>query len=163
MNKTLKQLLHEKKYQKVNVKIGSKSGSSFFYCGKAQTIWSFPDIKREREKLLRQSHKLKNALLKRLNNLDKIYEETYYKAKKRGIKNEPLYLKKLTKQKENERKKLPQKIESVQYDIDTPLLDRPVLEIVKGISVDESPCYIVYIKGNERGNYWTIQEYMKRR
>lgn len=161
MKKTLRELLQEKKYQKCNVKIGSNKGSSFWYCGKVDNQISLPTIRKIREQLLSQSKSVLKQLNYRLNNLDKIYEKTIQEAKKKNLKNIENHIKKLLITKERERQLLPKKIKSVEYDIDTPLLDRQVVEVVEGISPDEKPCWVVYIKGNERGWYWTIQEAMK--
>ena len=164
MKKTLNELLQDKKYQKTNIKVGSKSGSSFWYCGKGNLAYSLPEIKKAREKLLRQSKGNVHQLKYRLANLDKIYEESIKKiTKKRKIKDMEEYLKQCEIRKERERLLLPKKIASYEYDVATDLLDRPVMEIVEGISQDEKPCWIIYVKGNEKGNYWTIAEYNKRR
>ena len=103
------------------------------------------------------------ALLnRRLKNLDKIYDDIIEKAKARETKDFDKYLLKLLKKKNSEKSSLPKKIASVEYDIATHLLDRPVMEIVEGISPDEKPCWIVYVKGNENGDYWTVKEYEKK-
>lgn len=162
MKKTLNDLLQDKKYQKANIKVGSKSGSSFWYCGKGNLAYSLPEINKAREKLLRQSKGMLFQLQYRQKHLDKIYDETLKKAKKK-VKDFEEYKKKLEVKKERERLSLPKKIASVEYDIATTLLDRPVQEVVYGISPDETPCWIIYVKGNEKGAYWTIAEYNKRR
>ena len=163
MKKTLIELLNEPKYQKTNIKVGSKSGSSFWYCGKGNIAYSLPAIKKAREQTLKQNHKALDNLTKRLNNIDLIYQEIYQNAKSKGIKNENQYLEKLKRKQYLETISLPKKIASVEYDIAIHLLNRPVQEIVYGISKDESPCWIIYVKGNEKGAYWTIAEYNKRR
>ena len=162
MKKTLIELLEDKKYQKSNIKVGSKGGNGFWYCGKGNFTYSLPEIKKAREKLLRQSKGTLYQLKYRLKNLDKLYEETLNKVKKK-VKNLEEYKKKLDIKKERERLSLPKKIASIEYDIATRLLDREVREIVYGISPDEAPCWIIYVKGNEKGAYWTISEYIKGR
>lgn len=164
MKKTLSELLTEdKRYTKVNVKIGSRNGSSFWYCGKGNPIYSIPAIRNARTNLLRQSKGILCQLEYRLKNLDKIYQETLINSRKRKMKNREDYEKKLEIKKQREKITLPKKIASVQNDIDTHLLDRQVMEVVNGLSPDEKPCLIIYVKGNEKGAYWTIAEYNKRR
>lgn len=163
MKKTLNEVLKDTKYQKANIKVGSKSGGCFWYCGKGNLAYSLPEIKKVRERLLRQSKGTLFQLQYRQKYLDKIYDDTLKAAQKRGIKNFEEYQKKLNNKKEQERALLPKKIASVEYDIAIPLLERPVQEIVAGISPGEKPCWIIYVKGNEKGAYWTIAEYNKRR
>lgn len=160
--KTLIELLREVKYQNANVKIGSKSGSSFWYCGKGNFAFSLPAIRKAREISLKKNYKILNDLKQRLNNLDLIYQKIYQAANKKGIKDKKQYFEKLKKRQEAEKVSLPRKIASVEYDIATHLLDRPVREVVYGISPDETPCWIIYVKGNENGAYWTIKEYEKK-
>lgn len=162
MKKTLIELLEDKKYQKANIKVGSKSGSSFWYCGKGSVACSIPDIKKMNGRLLKQSKGTLYQLIYRQEHLDELYEEIFNKAKKK-VKDIEEYKRKLEIKKERERLSLPKRIASVEYDIATPLLNREVREIVYGISPDESPCWIIYVKGNEKGFYWTIEEYNKRR
>jgi len=162
MSKTLGTLLKEKKYQNCNVKIGSKGGSGFWYCSQASQYHSIPLINMERESLIRQSKNTLALLNRRLKNLDKIYDDIIENAKAREIKDFDKYLFKLLKKKNSEKSSLPKKIASVEYDIATHLLNRPVMEIVEGISPDEKPCWIVYVKGNENGDYWTVKEYEKK-
>ena len=162
MKKTLIELLQDKKYQKTNIKVGSKSGSGFWYCGKGDKAFSIPDIKKIRERLLKQSKGLLKQLQNRLLNLDSIYDKTLERAKNK-VKDYDKYAQRINIKRERERVMLPKKIVSVEYDIATNLFDRPVQEIVEGISPDEKPCWIIYIKGNEKGAYWTIAEYTKRR
>lgn len=163
MKKILNEILKDKKYQKTNIKVGSKSGSGFWYCGKGNLAYSLPEIKKARERLLKQSKGTLYQLQFRQSHLDEIYVETLKKAKKKGIKNLEEYQKKLNINKERERALLPKKIASIEYDVAIGLLDRPVMEVVEGISPDEKPCWIIYVKGNEKGSYWTIAEYNKRR
>lgn len=162
MSKTLRTLLKERKYQNCNVKIGSKGGSGFWYCGKASQYHSTPLINMERESLIRQSKNTLALLNRRLKNLDRIYDDIIENAKARETKDFDKYLFKLLKKKNSEKSSLPKKIASVEYDIATHLLDRPVLEVSKGISPDENPSFIIYVKGNENGDYWTVKEYEKK-
>lgn len=163
MSKTLGTLLKERKYQNCNVKIGSKGGSGFWYCGKGELTFSLPAISQANVTTHKQTLKALLALQNRLDNLDLVYQEIYQKAKKKGIKNEKQYLEQLRIRQERERVSLPKKIASLTYDASIMLIDRPVREVVYGISPDEKPCWIIYVKGNEKGNYWTIAEYNKRR
>lgn len=162
MKKTLNDLLQEKKYQKTNIKVGSKSGSSFWYCGKGDIAYAIPEIEKARKRTLKQVKGTLYQLKYRQEHLDEVYNEILKQAKKKKIKNFDEYERKLNIKKERERLLLPKKIKNVQYDVDTTLLDRPVKEIVYGISPDEVPCWIIYVKGNEKGYYWTIAEYKKK-
>lgn len=162
MKKTLNDLLKEKKYQKTNIKVGSKSGSRFWYCGKGDIAYSLPEIEKARKRTLKQVKGTLYQLKYRQEHLDEVYAEILKQAKKKNIKNFSEYERKLNIKKERERLLLPKKIKNVQYDVDTTLLDRPVKEIVYGISPDEVPCWIIYVKGNEKGSYWTIAEYKKK-
>ena len=159
MKKTLSELLKEPRFKKSNVKIGSKGGSSFWYCGKANPIYSTIPIRKARESLLKQVHKAKDRAVFRLEHREEIYAETLEKAKKKTIKDMDKYLTKLNRKKELEYINLPKKIKNCEYDIKTTLFDRPVEEVVKGICIEEQPCYIVYVKGSEIGRFWTIEEY----
>lgn len=161
--KTLRDLLEEPKYRKVNVKIGSIKGSSFWYCGKGDKLFALPEIQKARKKTLAQNQHQKARLLDRLKNLDEYYELAIAKQLKKGAKNPQVYVEKMNKKKERERLSLPKLIALVQEDIDIHLLDRPVKAIYDGVSPDEKPCYIIYVKGMERGQYWTIKEYLAKR
>ena len=160
MPKTLLETLNKTKFQKVNVKIGSKQGSSFFYCGSGSN--AIPHISKKIDgTMLRQAQNRKKLLINRLTNLDKIYQDRINKAIKSGkVKNKEKYIAEVEILKERERKVLPTKISEIEYDISVRLLDRPVQEIVDGISPDEKPCKIIYIKGHEIGKYWTVKEYL---
>lgn len=160
MKKTLNELVNDPKYLKCNIKIGSKSGSSLWYCGKCKNFEK--DLDKIRRKLLAQSKGTLYQLQFRQKHLDRLYEQLYKETIKKGkIKDTEKYYNNLMVKKERERLSLPKRIASIEYDIATPLLDRPVLEVVKGISPDEAPCWVVQVKGNERGCYWTIKEYEK--
>ena len=163
--KTLIELLQESKYQKTNIKVGSKNGSSLWYCGKGNLAYSLPEIKRARTDLLQQSKGVLHQFQYRLEHLDEIYEEMFAKARKGKIKVKDYdkFVESQLKRKEREKVLIPKKMELVRYDISTHLLDREVKEVVEGISPDEKPCWIIYVKGSERGRYWTIKEYEKRR
>lgn len=144
---------------KDNVKVGSYSGSSFYYCGKGGRVAS-TTLKKINTELKKQSQKTKKNLEYRLANLDEIYEKSMKEQITKGkVKDVKSYKANMEKQKERERKRLPHRIASYEYDIKTPILERPVVEIVNGISRDEHPCKIIYVKGNENGKYWTIKEY----
>lgn len=167
MQKTLKEVLEDKRIKNGNVKIGSIYGSSFFYCGKASKRYVMSDLFYIEKELKRNSKAFKSSLETRLKILDKIYEWRFKEHLKKvgkslkeidSERNSKFY-KALMKEKEKERKTLPLKIESVQHDIDTPLLNRQVKEIICGISPNETPCNVIYIQGNEKGKYWTLDEY----
>lgn len=159
-DKTLRELLEQGTYQKVNVKVGSKQGSSFFYCGKGK--YAVLEISKKIQKEMKaQIAQQKRNLETRLLNLDKIYQDKKESALKDGkIKNVAEYIKSLDKSYKKEKQKLPLDIVAREWELSVPLLDRPVEEVVMGISPDEYPCKIVYIKGHELGKYWTIAEYV---
>ena len=81
MKKTLNDLLQDKKYQKTNIKVGSKSGSGFWYCGKGNLAYSLPEINKAREKLIKQSKGNLYQLQYRQKHLDDIYANTLKEAK----------------------------------------------------------------------------------
>ena len=159
-DKTLREVLEQGIYQKVNVKVGSKQGSSFFYCGKGKYA-VFEISKKIQKEMKAQIAQQKRNLENRLLNLDKIYQEKKESALKDGkIKNVAEYIKALDKSYKKEKQKLPLDIVAREWELSVPLLDRPVEEVVMGISPDEYPCKIIYIKGHELGKYWTIAEYV---
>lgn len=161
MKKTLNELLSQPKYEQINVKIGCKDGTSFFYCDKG--VIAKKEILKLQHSLHNQLEKQKAQLERRLNNLDKIYQERIKEALKSGkIKNKEEYLSKMEEEKERERETLPKQIAIREKELDIPILDREVKEVVKGISKDESPCEIIYIAGHEKGKYWTIAEYTRK-
>lgn len=154
--KTLNEVL---KSCKDNVKVGSYSGSSFYYCGKGGNV-AIATLKGLNRDIKKTNIKTKLSLEYRLANLDKIYEKQIKEQIKSGkVKDVKQYKESMMKQKERERKHLPTKIASYEYDIATHILNRPLVEMRNGISPDEKPCKIIYVKGNEKGKYWTIKEY----
>ena len=163
INKTLGELLQEEKYQKCNLKIGSKGGSSFWYCGSGKLSYALPQIEKAFESVKRNNMAVLNKLHYRYKHIDKIYNDLFKEKEKAK---EPLefekYKTRMLRKKEKEIEDYPNKVASLEYDIENGFLGRPVLEVLKGISRDEDPCYIVYVKGNEKGAYWTIKEYLKR-
>lgn len=157
--KTLGELLSEEKYQNINVKIGAKQGNSFVYCdvGGEEAIAILPTLQ---PNLRKQTNTKKDNLIYRLNNLDKIYQKRLEKAfKNPKIKDKADYEKKLMLTKERERNSIPRRMKQLDYSIETPLLNRPVLDIYDGICPDEYPCKVIYIKGCENGDYWLVKEY----
>ena len=161
MNRTLENFIKEKRYKGYNFKIGSKSGTSFWLCKKNYNGLS-NDIRLEYEKYCDKNEKALAELIERLEKLDDIYEERIAERLKSGIKNEQQYRAKQDRLKELERKHIPNKIEQIKKDMQTPFLKRQVKEIYRGICPDEQPCLIVYITGRERGDYWTIKDYEKK-
>ena len=159
--KTLYQQLKELNKGEMNVKIGSKQGISFFYCGSVKK--SFTSIEKELEEHTKKSvAKKKRIAENRLKNIDKIYEESIKKAfAERNIKDKEKYIQIRMLAKEKEKRNLPKLIKGYEYDLSTKLYDRPVQEVVNGVSPDEKPCKIIYIKGHEQGDFWTIKEYEK--
>lgn len=165
MNKTLSELLTANIYQKINVKIGSIKGNSFFYCGKGRDALSA--LSRSVDRIAKKRLKMETEHLEeRLENLDKIYEtrlkETIKRvntSKSKRYVNIEKVKEDLEKSKARELKKLPKEIEIRKQELEVHLLDREVVEVIEGISPDEKPCRIIYIKGHEKGAYWTIDEY----
>lgn len=163
MSKTLREVLLTNRFKKCNVKIHSIDGSSFWYCGIGDSEISFPLIEKENISTRKTSRAVLERLKYRLENLDKIYEKEANKRIRKGlVKNVEVYLQMVEKRKEIEREELPKRIEDIRYDIHHDLLDRPVVEIFEGISPDEAPCYIIYVKGNEKGFYWTVEEHARK-
>lgn len=149
--------------KKVNVKIGSIGGSSFWYCH-ALTNSSLREIERHYKKHLVRSIRFKKDREYRLEHLDEIYEQEIVKTlqnKRRTIVNEEKFIANELLRKESERKRLPIDIKHFEFDIENSFLERQVVEIVDGICQDENPCKIIYVKGYERGEYWTLKEYAK--
>lgn len=171
MNKTLIQLLNEPKYYKCNIKVGSKNGSGFWYCGKASLEYALDEIDYQTKKHKRINEGMLKGFQKRLESIESIYRKMIRHAEKekqcptdqQTIKDIDKYIERMTRKKEKEIAELPKLIASVEYDIITPFIDRPVKEIIKGISPEENPCYVIYVQGNEKGQYWTIKEYEKKR
>ena len=97
--KTLDEILKDKKYKQCNIKVGSKNGSSFWYCGRANIIYSKVDLEKAQKRLYNQNTKTISLLTKRLDHLDQIYNETITNAKKRNIKNWDKYMERINKKK----------------------------------------------------------------
>ena len=157
----LSNLLKDKRYKNHNLKIGSISGSSFWLC-KKNYIGIDKEISTLYEKHKRKNKKTLDALVKRLNNLDAIYEQRITDQIKKGVKYPQEYRANQERLKEIERKQLPKKIGQIKYDLATPFLERHVKATYNGICPDEKPCLVVYITGCERGDYWTIKEYERK-
>lgn len=161
-SQTLGELLTTPLCNRINVKIGSKQGSSFFYCGKGRE--AIKELNKINKQLVKQNLNTLKILNDRLKNLDKVYEERIKLALAKGkITDTESYIASVNIEKERERARLPKKIQEVQWCIDTHILDRQVQEIVEGICYDEYPCKIVYVKGIEQGKYWLISEYKNKR
>lgn len=161
--KTLVSVLSQKSYQFINVKIGSQSGSSFFYCGKCSSAITTLTTSVNALMKKRMKDEIKR-LQERLDNLDEIYrkrlELTIAEGKVQDIEK---YQRKQEKMKAQERISIPQEIAIRKEEVEIPLLEREVVEIVNGISPDERPCKIIYIKGHEKGAYWTIDEFIHKK
>ena len=161
---TLSKRLETLKDKGLNVKIGSIGGSSFWYCHPLDDTTT-NEIKRLKPIYLNRNTKNLERDTCRLENIDTIYEkETKEFINKGKIKDIRKYLKDREKQKAQEIIRLKQEIEYLNFCIKVPLfLDREVLEVVDGISPDEIPCKIIYVKGCEKGPYWTLKEYANKR
>lgn len=159
--KTLKGLLKELP-KRTNVKISS--GSSFFYCGKnnsdlPQTIEHISNkFKKQLANLIIKNtfeyEHLEDSFQAKIDKYDKRYPKATQKNRDRVI---ATYKRKM----ERDRVRLPKQIMSLktQYQQFTPLLERKVIYVIDSISPDEKGAKIIKIKGNEKGNYWTIKEY----
>lgn len=161
MSKTLHDTI---KNLKCNIKVGAINGSSFFFCSKAPKLYK--DIDNIEEKMLKQNKKKIVQYQTRLKNLDSIYKRITDLAIKNSVKHGDKWLEQrlraLEKNKAKEQQELPMKISVIKENMKIPLLKRQVVEIHEGISVDEQPCKVIYVKGVETGAYWTIKEYEKR-
>ena len=162
MSKTLHDTI---KNLKCNIKVGAINGSSFFFCSKAPRLYK--DIDKIEEKATIQNKKKIKQLKTRLDNLDTIYTRITNSAIKNPVKYGQKWLEQrlraLEKIKAKEQKELPIKISVIKENMNIPLLKRQVVEIHEGISVDEQPCKVIYVKGVETGAYWSVYEYEKRR
>ena len=166
MSKTLRETLKDIP-RDYNVKIGAVEGSSFFYCSKVSQFSK--DLNKIEKKLILQLKKKIKQTEERLANIDKIYDIQIEQAHKNSIKKHHSDRKWLAKRlqtlqenKDKELYQLPRKLKALNHDLVSPLYDREVVEIVNGISPDEQPCKIIYIKGHETGACWTVNEYEKK-
>lgn len=163
MKKTLSEVLHRPNISKINVKVGAINGSGFFYCGKGYN--AFYALKTQiNQELVRQNNRNIALMENRLKNLDENYAKRIKNSiKNKKVKNVEKYLKDMEKEKEHMKVKIPQDIAKIQQYLNTHLLDREVVEMRDGISPDEKPCKIIYVDGWEKGEYWTISEYNKKK
>lgn len=154
--------------KKTNVKIGAKGGISFVYCDKIGNIDQlFETLTIISDKFYQDLQKTLLKRIDRLDNLDKIYKDKVNKFKqmyKSKLDKISAFTKKCAINKKKEKERLPIEIMSLKTSIQewTPLLSRKVVEIRDGISPDEPNTKIIYYRGKERGNYWTIKEYQDR-
>ena len=165
--KTLNSVLYTLSRNKgISVKIGSKGGSGLWYCAKL-TSHTHNDIDLEnkiiRARETRQLNKLKEMML----DLDKWYEKKIAKwfenprNRNKSEQKKQSYINSQMKLKESDRARLPKQIKHLEFNLESSFLNRPVVEIVDGISPDEPNTKIIYIKGYEKGDYWTIKEFTK--
>lgn len=161
-NKKLADVLKKYLDKNINVKIGCKQGSSFFYCHKLDNA-TFYDIDKQKREWNKSNKEWLEKDTYKLKNIDKIYEqETQEQIDKGRVKNVDTYHKSRANFKQIEIERLTNEIALLDYCIKTPFLERQVCEIRDGICLDEMPCKIIYIKGCEKGKYWTIYEFMKK-
>ena len=108
-----------------------------------------------------------NQLKEKMVDLDKWYEKRIAKwlanprNQKKSETKKQTFINDQLKLKESDRERIPTQIKELEYDIASSFLNRPVVEMVDGISPDEPNTKIIYIKGFERGDYWTIKEYTR--
>ena len=167
MMKTLNKVLHTLLKSKVDaVKIGCKGGSGLWYCAKLTTK-SFTEIEHENKKINAREEKEMKKCQNKFDNLDQLYEDainrwlTNPRNVKKSETKKTQFINSQMKAKERARKSLPNRIEKIKKDLESPFLDRQVVEVVDSISPDEPNTKIIYIKGYESGNYWTIKEFTK--
>lgn len=165
--KTLNSVLHTLSRNKgISVKIGSKGGSGLWYCAKL-TAHTHNDIDLENKTIRARETRLLNQLKEKMADLDKWYEKKIAKwlenprNKKKSETKKQTFINDQLKLKESDRERIPTQIKELEYDIASSFLNRPVVEIVDGISLDEPNTKVIYIKGFERGDYWTIKEYTR--
>ena len=165
--KTLNSVLYNLSRKKgVSVKIGSKNGSGLWYCAKL-TTHTHNDIDLENKRIRARETKTLKRLKTKIADLDKWYDKEIAKwldNPKNQKKSETIKQAKITqmlKSKELDRARIPNTIKQIEYDIANAFLNRPVLEMVDGISPDEPNTKIIYVSGYEHGDYWTIKEYTK--
>lgn len=167
MSRTLLSVLSQLTHKRgLSIKVGSKGGNGFWYCHLANST-TIRDINEEYLKIRKREH---NYLLRNidiLNNLDEYYEKkitTWLNNKKNKKKTKAKrdeWVAKQLKLKESDRKRLPTYIKQLEYDTTHPFLEREIVEMVDGVSPDEPNTKVIYIKGYERGSYWTLKEYTK--
>lgn len=165
--KTLNSVLYNLSRKKdISVKIGSKNGSGLWYCAKL-TTHTHNDIDIENKIIRTRETRYLKKLQHKIADLDGWYEKEiarWLANPKNQKKSETVKQAKIThmlKSKELDRTRIPITIKEIEYDIDNSFLNRPVLEMVDGISPDEPNTKIIYVSGYEHGDYWTIKEYTK--
>ena len=156
LNSTIYTLSHKKG---VSVKIGSIKGNGLWYCHKlcSHTI---QDIDKEYEMLKAKELKLLAKTKTILEDLDNYFQKKYDKwLNNKKIKKTPQKIEKFSKQLEESKQRakvnLPRVIKELEYDTTHSFLNREVVEIRNGISPDEPNTKVIYVKGYERGDYWT--------
>ena len=166
MAKNLNSVLTTLRKKNVFVKIGSVGGSAFWYCERL-TINSLEQIGKVNLKYATMEQKLYDNLLWQYKNLDKHYEiklNAWLKNPRNAKKSEAqkkMFENQLKVAKEFDKRRLPITLKELEYDLSLDFTKRPVVEIVDGISPDEPNTKVIYVKGFEKGNYWTIKEYKK--
>lgn len=152
--------------KKLSVKIGSKGGSGLWYCSKL-TTHSLAEIQKENELMKRKEKRQLEYAKWKLNNLDEYYNgviDRWLKLPKHKYKTElekKMFIANQERIKQGDKVRLPVVIKHLEYDLSIDFLNRSVVEIVNGISPDEPNTKVIYVKGYERGDYWTIKEYIK--
>lgn len=166
MARTLNSVLATLRKKNVFVKIGSVGGSGFWYCERLSPN-SHEQIGNENLKLVLKEQKWLEKSKTKLRDLDAYYDnyiESWLKNprnKKKSDAQKQVFISNQLALKESDKEHLPTIIKQLEYDLSIEFLNRPVVEIVDGISPDEPNTKVIYVKGYERGNYWTIKEYKK--
>ena len=186
----LQELLVELEHDGYMVKVGAKKGAGFFYCDKItnKTYKEIEKISARYLSNLKAELKVKKELWanfdkywkERLKNILKIKDEKYWQKildetpkdkqeEKRKhlelkLKDLPRILAQNKRDKERMRINVPKRSAQLEKEIPqfTPILQRNVVEVYKGISPDEPKTKIIIIKGKENGDFSSIIEYQDR-
>ena len=165
--KTLNSVLYNLSRKKgISVKIGSKDGSGLWYCAKL-TAHTHNDIDIENKIIRTRETRYLKKLQNKIADLDGWYKKEIArwldnpKNQKKSEAAKQIKITQMLKSKELDRTRIPTTIKQIEYDIDNAFLNRPVVEMVDGISPDEPNTKIIYVSGYEHGDYWTIKEYTK--
>lgn len=147
-----------------NVKIGASNGNGMIYCGpRKQALKDLEQLSNQYLKELKKKLAFKEDKLNRLDEILETQLKRYINPKKVKRTKEQIaaYKVKIAKRKVSLKKSLTKGCQSLTQKIRLfrPLLERNVVEVLDSIDYDEVDCKIIYIKGNEEGNFWTSKEY----
>lgn len=186
----LQELLVELQQNGFSVKVGSNKGAGFFYCDTI-TDKTFKEIEKISSRYLsnlKAELKVKKELWnnfdkywkERIKNVLKIKDQKYWvkileetprdkqgdkrKHLEMKLKELPRILAQNKRDMERMRINVPKRIAQLEKEIPSfiPLLQRTILEVYKGISLDEPRTKVIIVKGKENGDFSTILEYQER-